>query len=120
MLNLDFTPMRAAQQLHMLDTCSLISYTITYDDYGAEVTSGTTQSGIQCGFSYARTFDVDTGAWLTTGTEANLRLPVDTDVTNITDVDITNRVTISGYWSVNGEPEFGNTCIVVHLKAYNE
>ncbi len=118
MLNLARTTQRTAQEFHMLDTANLIGYSITYDDYGGEIKTPVINSGIQCGFSYNRTFDTDKRVWITTNTEATLRLPVGTVVSNITEVDITNRPTISGYWEVNGQPEFGNTATILNLRAF--
>ena len=116
---IDFTPMKAAQEDHMLDLCDLISYTITYDDYGEEVKSPVVNSGVKCGFSYARTFDQDKRVWLSTGDNAQLRLPVGTNITDVMQVDIVSGIMASGVWDVEGEPQFGNTCTMLSIKDFN-
>ena len=115
-MNINFTPLREAQVLHMLDRANLTSYVVTYDDYGDEVLTPTVQSGVECGFSYARTFDKDNGVWLSTGDVANLRLPIGTSITGLTEVTIVSGIAAPGDWKVDGNPQVANTCIVVSLK----
>jgi hypothetical protein len=115
MVVLDFTPMRTAQEEHMLDLCDLTKYTITYDDYGAEIKTPVVTSGVKCGFSYSRTWDKDNGAWLSTGNKAALRLPIGTSIDDVTDVTIVGGVSASGVWNLDGEPQISNTCIILDL-----
>lgn len=107
--------MITAQNDHMLDKCNLIGYTLTYDDYGAEVRTPVVNSGVSCGFSYVRTWDKDNGVWLSNGDTANLRLPIGTSYDSITDVVIVSGVAASGTWNTAGQPQIGNTCILISL-----
>ena len=109
-MTLDFTPMIVAQNASMQDVCDLVRYTVLYDDYGAEVRLPVVTSGIMCGFAYDRTYDKDSGAWLSTGNTAQLRLPIGTTVTNLTDVVIASGYTITPpAWVIydNNDPIIG-------------
>jgi hypothetical protein len=114
-MNLNFAAMQATQNLHMFDKCNLTNYNITYGDYGEEIETPVVTSGIDCGFSYVRTQDRDTGIWYSTGNEAALRLPIGTPVTNRTDVTVVSGIAASGIWHVDGEPQISKTCIVLNL-----
>lgn len=111
----DFSRMKLPTEESMTNIANLIGYTLTYDDYGAEVKTPVTTSGVKCGFSYARTYDINSKSWLSTGNEANLRLPIGTAFDCIDDVVIVSGVAASGMWHVNGQPQIGNTCILVNL-----
>ena len=115
-MELNFTPMREAQELHMFDRCNLIRYTVIYGEYGEGIKTPVVESGVKCGFSYTQTFDKDNGVWLSTGNTADLRLPIGTTIDSVMDVVVVSGVAASGTWNVDGEPMISNTCIILNLK----
>lgn len=119
--SLDFDRMEETAEESFLDECSLISNAVSYEStYGDEVLTPTVTSGVACGFQNGKSSDKTKQNLFQTEVDAILRLPVDTTISGVDQIQMTklNQSTISPVtYDVTGEPQIGKTCIVVGLKS---
>lgn len=117
----DFINMMEVVEDSFFDECNLISNALSYEStYGDEVLTPTVTSGVSCGFQNTRAFDKIKQNLFQTEVDAILRLPRDTTISGIDQIQMTkkNLVSIDPItYDLEGEPQIGKTCIVLGLKA---
>ena len=116
---LNYTILQSTQDSHMFDTCAIHTVTTSgYDEYGQPITSYTTISGISCGVEMTGGTTQYKGQIFPTPVDAILRLPIDTQITIVDTVTITERngESTSEDYSVISVPRKGTSAIRVNLK----
>lgn len=119
----DLTAMQAAQEAHMMDTCTIDVYTDGgADPYGAPSPTWVSGSPMACGFNTTRVEEV-LGQTMVEAAEAALRLPIGTAIDPKDRVTITKRhgVAVSAVqYAVVGTPRRGPSGLVVGLVKVND
>jgi hypothetical protein len=115
----EFERMRVTAAESFFDACKLGSATAANwgDDPGVDTFSYANE--IACGFKYEPKGEIKDGSHAPLF-DAVLRLPVDTDVTNVDRVQMTGRhgeaLDPVEYYAVEGKPSRGPSALVLNLK----
>lgn len=119
----DLAGMQTTQDEHMMDTCTIGTYTTSStDDYGAPIPTWPAGSPISCGF---RVFRVDEvlGQTMVPTADAQVRLPIGTSFGPKDRITITHRhgvnVTDQAYGIV-GDAKRGPSGLVVDLRRVSD
>lgn len=121
----DLTGMREVQVLAMMDTCKLVSRTVSGADAFGNPVAGWSEQESACGFDALirqgrSSYEVMPGTDVPVF-DARLRLPLTANVTNLDRVRITKRfgetLTKPLLFEVVGNPMRGPTCLVLNLRS---
>lgn len=120
---LDLAGMQAAQDAHMMDTCTIDVYTIgSTDAYGAPVPTWPAGSPLSCGFHVFKVDEV-LGQTMVPTADAQVRLPIGTALGAKDRITVTKRfgvaVTNVSYVIV-GDAVRGPSGLVVNLKRVSD
>jgi hypothetical protein len=103
----------------MQDTCKVLAYSATADDYGLPVVTFTPGAAIACGFDPQASREVQEGSHVAV-VDGRLRLPLGTAVTSKDRIQVTHRfgeaLSSPETYSIIGEPERGPTGLVLNLR----
>jgi hypothetical protein len=103
----------------MMDTCILLAYSAAQDDYGNASPTWTAGNPIACGLDPTAQSEVMQGTQVVVS-DAELRLPIDTVVSNLDRVEITHRhgeeLDTHQFVEVIGDPERGASGLVLKLR----
>lgn len=114
----ELSRMQGTQDSAMMDSCKILAYSAVVDDYGNAAETYTAGDEMDCGFDPTANREVmdDTEVVIT---DAALRLPIDTDVSNLDRIQITKRhgvaVTAETY-EIIGNKERGPSGLVLKLR----
>jgi len=116
----ELSRMRAAQDAAMMDTCELYDFGGgIVDVYGVPGEAYVLQGSSECGYDPNARIEVMEGTQVAI-TDAVLRLPIETEVTNLSRVKITHRygeeLETKPLYSVIGEPRTGPSGLLLNLR----
>jgi hypothetical protein len=115
----ELAEMRECQVASLQDTCKVLAYSATTDDYGLPKASYTPGAAQACGFDPTSSREVQEGSQVAV-VDARLRLPLGTVVTSRDRVQITHRfgeaLSSPETYSIIGEPERGPVGLVLNLR----
>lgn len=115
----DLTQMQAVQDASMIDTCVIVTNTVTAGAYGGQQSSQAESAPTRCGLSFNTARRMDAGRGPLAAVDAVLRLPLAAVVNANSQIRITHRngaaVTAQTY-TVEGPVMPGRTCLIVGLK----
>lgn len=113
--------MQAVQQESMIDTCVLMTATITSGAYGGQQQSFSDSEPYACGLSYNTARRMDAGRGPLAAVDAVLRLPLPAGavLNSTSQIRITGRngaVCTPQTFTIEGPIITGRTCVIVGLK----
>lgn len=112
--------MRDTQISTLNDLCSVITYTITTDDYGDVVVSGVTISGIPCGVSYVGKFEGrnEENGYTAVDYDAIIRLPLTVIVAIDSEITVLDKqdTAINKTYKLMGFPQIGPSAQNINVK----
>jgi len=107
-LVIDFSPLIIAQEMHMLDVCTIKHFS-GYVYSGIDSTKVYTTTDSICGVKFTKGPEVINGVLVITELDAELRLPVDTNLS------AKDEITISGVDYNVASVYTGKTCMLAGL-----
>lgn len=111
--------MRTTQEDHMPDTCVVLSYSATSDNYGHDVETYTPGSAIVCGYMPSSENEINEDSQ-TEVASAQMRLPISTQIGKLDRVQLTalkgETLAAPLLFQVTGTPKQGPSGLVVMLK----
>jgi head-tail adaptor len=114
----ELSRMQGTQDSAMMDSCKILAYSAVADDYGNAAETYTAGDEMDCGFDPTANREVmdDTEVVIT---DAALRLPIDTDVSNLDRIQITKRHGVDvadETFEIVGNAERGPSGLVLKLR----
>jgi hypothetical protein len=107
------------QESAMQDTCNLITYSGSYNEFGELEQVWTTTSGIACGVKMVGGVEEYRGQFIKLDIDAVIRLPIDTEITELDRVEVTKRFGVDVddmLYEVVGFPKRGSSGLQVDCK----
>lgn len=121
----DLTQMQAVQNASMIDTCVIVTNTVTTGAYGGQTQTAVESAPTKCGLSFAAISGRPSSGILNTArgpvpaVDAVCRLPVGTVLNATSQIRVTHRngvaITPQTY-TIEGPVMTGRTCLIVGLK----
>lgn len=115
----DLTQMQTVQDASMIDTCVIVTNTVSTGAYGGQTQTPVESAPTKCGLSFNTARRMDAGRGPLAAVDAVLRLPLGAVVNADSKVKITHRngaaVTPVTY-TIEGPVMPGRTCLIVGLK----
>jgi len=122
----ELSRMRAVQAGAMQDTCRVLAYSAGEDEYGNPAVTYTAQDAVACGFRYLTPREIQASGEVP-ALEVELRLPLDTDISDTDRVRVVERYAEPasetdddvdfGDYEVVGPVKRGPTGLLVRLRS---